>query len=273
MTQTIYHNGNWVEDGPILTLDDRGLRGDGVFDTLLITCEGGKTTLHHADRHFQRLKHNAHIMEIAPHPDAPQLEKIANELSERNNLGDGRYALNTLITRGTGPRGLMPPAPEDTHPTVTMRLAPVPGDTPPINAIIARRFRRNEGSPLSQVKSLNYGDNILALIEARHKNANEALIMNNAGNIICSTSGNLFAVLNGILFTPPLSDGILDGITRQVLMEKYPVIESSLSMQDLDKAQGLFITNSIKGCRPIQTLNGRELPPPSIDIDQDFHIS
>ena len=274
MKNIIFHNDQWLENNAIFNVDDRALRGDGVFDTMLIIKEENtKPYFAHADLHFDRLKNNAHHIEISLKKNHDELLNIAQQLCDKNNLKAGRYALKTTLTRGMSNHGLMPPSNEETQETLTMHLTATSEAFPDINAIIARRYKRNEYSPLSQIKSMNYGDNILSLIEARHKGANEALIQNIHGHIVCASAGNIFVVIDNQLYTPPLSDGVLDGITRKLLIRKYHVIESSLTFDDVtNKAQGIFITNSIKGCRPVRVLNGKALNEPEIKIDPDFHL-
>lgn len=267
----IYHNGAWVDDGPLFSFSDRIRLGDGIFDTMLVIVdEKNKARLVHCTQHFQRLLTDINLLEISPLPSLEDLEKAAQELCEKNKLSPGRYALNTVITRGPAQRGLMPP--EDAKPTIAMRLSEVPKEFPPVTAITARRSYRNEGSPLSQIKSCNYGDNILVLIEARNKGANEAIMLNNSGNVTCTTSGNIFVILNNTLYTPPLSDGVFAGITREILIDKFSAVECSISMDDLRQAQGICMTNSIRGCVPITELNGYVVPEPTLKIEQDFHL-
>jgi branched-chain amino acid aminotransferase len=268
---TIWHNGHWVEDGPVFTSTDRIRLGDGIFDTMLAIIDDNGARLIHSDRHFTRLLHDAQLLEITPLPTIEELEDAATKLFNKNTAPHGRYAINTIVTRGEGPRGLMPPT--DMSPTTVMRASPVPESFPAITAITARRAFRNEGSPLSQIKSLNYGDNILALIEARNKGANDAIMLNNAGKITCTTSGNIFVITGGTLYTPPLSDGVMNGITRKILIDKFDVLECSLDINDLRNAEGIYITNSIRGCVPLTTLNGQPVPTPTIKIEQDFHLS
>ena len=268
----IRHNEQWVKEGPVLESTDRLRLGDGIFDTMLcIIEEGTPPRLIHAKAHFERLLHDSQLLEITPVPSHEELEDIAIQLIKENALTAGRYAINTLITRGPAERGLMPP--ETMTPTLIMRVSQVPKTFPEINAITARRSFRNEGSPLSQVKSCNYGDNILALIEARNKGANESIMLNNKGKIACTTSGNIFVILNGTFYTPPLSDGVMNGITRKVFIKQFKAIECSLDIRDLQNAKGIYITNSIRGCIPLSTLNGKSLDAPSIDIKQDFYLS
>jgi branched-chain amino acid aminotransferase len=268
---TIWHNGHWVEDGAIFTSSDRVRFGDGIFDTMLAIIDDSGVRLIHADLHFNRLLHDAQLLEIHPLPTLETLTSTAAELLTKNNAPHGRHVINTIISRGEGPRGLMPP--EKMSPTTIMRHSPAPETFPAITAITARRAFRNEGSPLSQVKSCNYGDNILALIEARNKGANDAIMLNNAGKITCTTSGNIFVINNGTLYTPPLSDGVMNGITRKIMLDTFKVIECSLDINDLRNADGIYITNSVRGIMPLTTLNGQPVPTPSITIEQDAHIS
>ncbi len=263
----LWHNGELKNDtDPLFPFADRIRLGDGVFDTML-AVEG---KLIHPQLHFERLLHNASLLEIKVELSSSALEQIAQGLLTENNCVRSKYAVNTLIARGSGARGLMPP--ENPEPQIVMRAAPVPEDFPPVHAIIAETVRRNEGSPLSQIKSCNYGDNILALLEAREKGANEAIMLNNAGHVTCASASNIFMVRGGKLFTPPLSDGVLDGITRRLLIERYNVSEKSLTAQDLKTAEGLVLTNSIRGAVPISTLEGQTLSPPGLEIDKDFHL-
>ncbi len=271
----IYHNGNFIGDGAIFEFQNRIRLGDGVFDTMLVIINPPTPPLlNQASLHLSRILHNARLVGIGIKrlPSLAELETTARELISRNKIPAGRYALNTLITRGVSERGIMPP--DNPTPTITMRLAPVPAQTefPPINAIISETVRRNEGSPLSQIKSCNYGDNILALLEAKNKGANEAILLNNTGRVTCASAGNIFACLDGNLITPPLSDGVMDGITRRLLIERFSTQEKSLTADDLKNADGLYITNSIRGASALRSLDGQTLPEPSVKIDKDFHL-
>ncbi len=264
---TIYHNGAYIQDTAIFPFQDRIRLGDGVFDTMLVTLSHNKPPVFtHADLHFTRVLHDAEILKIDTKalPGIKNLQEIAIELIMQNTLPPGRYALNTLITRGIATRGVMPAT--DTHPSITMRFAPVPESFPHIHAIINETIRRNEGSPLSQIKSCNYGDNILALLEAREQNANEAILLNNTGHATCASAGNIFVLISDELITPPLHDGVLDGITRKTIIKKNAVTIRSIEQKELENAQSIFISNSIRGITPITSLNGKALPPPSLEI-------
>ena len=265
----------FCENKNIFDFDDRIRLGDGVFDTLLIVKENKTDFLiPFPNYHFSRLLDNAEIMHIARSklPTAEELEKKAINLAIKKVKTTGRYALNTLITRGKSKRGLLPD--KNAAPTLHMKITPVPNTFPPIEAIISETVRRNEGSPLSQIKSCNYGDNILALIEAQNKNANEAILLNNKGNVACASVGNIFCCIDNTLITPPLSDGAMDGITRKMILERFDIKakERSIKQEELENADGIYITNSIKGIRPVKSLNGKSCPEPFITIKQDEHL-
>ncbi len=256
----------------LFPFQDRIRLGDGVFDTLLVIIkEGGETLLPFAQDHFLRLLGSANIMRIPCDglPDAQELEKKAITFVTNNIKNTGRFALNTLISRGLSKRGLMPD--ENAVPEIHMHISEVPTTFPPMHAIISKTVRRNEGSPLSRIKSCNYGDNILALIEARGKNANEAILLNNAGHVTCASAGNIFCCIDNKLITPPLSDGVMDGITRKIILERY-AIERSITRKELENADGIYITNSIKGIKPVISLNGKTLPEPAIHINEDEYL-
>lgn len=263
----LWHNCEWKDDDVALfTASDRLRYGDGVFDTALVIAPKG---IIHGERHYNRLMRHAQIMGIdAPLPFS-DWENAALEMVERNGIEPGQYALNTIISRGAAAGALG--IPEKSDPQIVIRLRPTPKEYPPVNAIISS-VRRNEGSPLSQIKSCNYGDETLALKEAQEKGGNEAIMLNNAGNVACATTSNIFAVLDGELVTPPLSDGAMDGIIRRLLIERMGALEKTLTPETLKNAQGIYITNSVAGVRIVTSLDGKDMLHSSVSIDKDFHL-
>jgi branched-chain amino acid aminotransferase len=267
----IWHNGALHDEHqPIFTVHDRLNRGDGVFDTLLAILEPQHAPrLVRAEAHFTRLLGGAGLLQIGPLPSAVELHAAALELLAASDVAPGRSAVNTVISRGPGVRGLSPP-PEQ-HPHVVIYFSSVPAAFPPLTAIVSRSVRRNEGSPLSRIKSINYGDNILATIEARTAGADEAILLNNRGTVACGTVGNLFIAAAGDLLTPPLSDGTMAGTLRQLLLEEYGAREATLTVDDLHTADGVFITNSIRGVVPVVRLDGSPLNRCSLTLPPDLH--
>lgn len=262
---TIWLNGRFMPEGPVFLPRDRVRLGDGVFDTML-AVDGVPV---HAGEHFERLLSHAGALKIKTGCSVSDLKTAVDGLLEQNNSRAGKFVINTLITRGAAERGLQ--LPENPAIQYVMSVSPAPATFAPVHAVIAS-VRRNEGSPLSRIKSCNYGDNILAAAEAHEKGANEAIMLNNRGHVACAAASNIFIVRDGRLLTPPLADGALDGITRRNLVKKHGAAEQSLTAADLAASQGIYLTSSIRGVVAVETLDGKNLPRPSLEIDKEFHL-
>ncbi|MBU0859685.1 MAG: aminotransferase class IV [Alphaproteobacteria bacterium] len=251
----VWQNREFIEEAAAgIGITDRGLTlGDGVFDTLLaldgVPQEGAA--------HFARLQAHAQILGMAI--DTAQFERTAQDLLARNQFTKGRHAVRTTATRGPGKRGLMVPA--DPAYTLLMRASPVPTAGGPVRLITATSVRRNEGSPLSRIKSLNYGDNILALMEARAHGADDALMLNNAGNAACASAANIYVQVGDDVLTPPLADGAMDGIVRARLIAQGFAREQTITAAMLAQCGGMMVSNSTMGVRPVVAFNGRDLEP------------
>jgi branched-subunit amino acid aminotransferase/4-amino-4-deoxychorismate lyase len=128
------------------------------------------------------------------------------------------------------------------------------------SAMVAE-IRRNETSPLSRVKSLNYLDNVLARETAQRDGAYDALLLNTTGLLAEASAANVFVVREGALVTPPLQDGPLPGITREAVLEiaseaGIPPTETSVALRDLQTADEAFLTNAVAGVMPLVTVDG-----------------
>lgn len=267
---SMYWNGALIpENQAIYSAFDRIRLGDGVFDTML--CKDAKAL--HIALHWERLRDNCNILAIPFSMELDAFQNIAQGLLSANDALSGRYALNSVISRGEAQRGLLPPDPP-ASPSFLMRLSALsfPVNKPPLHGHIVTSVRRNEGSLLSRIKSLNYGDNILALQEAQRHGANEAIMLNNAGYVTCASAGNIFAISGGQIVTPPLSDGVLDGVARRIFMQRYAVIERRITPEELMGADHVFLTNSIRGAAAFDRLDGKDFSPLPLDIDPEFHI-
>ncbi len=228
---------------------DRGfLLGDGVFETLL--AAGG--VLPHAARHLARLRDGAALLGIpVAWDDAALLDGMAAVAAR---VPAARVAVRATLTRGPGLRGILPPA--VVSPTLLITAAPAPAPLPPARVVIATGTRRNEHSPLSRIKSLNYLDSILARAEAAQLAADDAILLNTAGRVAEASAGNVFLVIEGRCVTPPVADGALPGIARALLLEAGTAIEAPLWPDDVWRAEAGFIANSL-GCRDIASIDGR----------------
>ncbi|MCW2240451.1 aminotransferase class IV [Azospirillum canadense] len=230
---------------------DRGFTlGDGLFETIRVT--GGRAR--HLDRHLARLQASAAVLELpVPYPD-DTLAGAVTALIAARDVAEGVARLT--LTRGTGARGVLPPA--DPHPTVLITLAPPGPPAGPVEAVIAQATRRNEHSPLSRLKTLNYLDAILARREAARRGAGEALLLNTAGRLAEASIATLFIVRDGRLLTPPVSEGALPGIRRALILERHRAEERPITPDDLWAAKEAFLSNSL-GLRPLLAVDGRPI--------------
>jgi branched-chain amino acid aminotransferase len=239
---------------------DRGFTlGDGLFETLRI-ADG---TPRHLALHLARLCHGAAELGIAVPLDNAQFQTAISTLITANSLPEA--VLRITLTRGTGPRGLLPPA--DASPTLLITTAPFTSPAPEITAVICQTTRRNEFSPLSRIKSLNYLDSIIARQEAATRGAEDAILLNSKGHVTEASAANLFILKNGNWLTPPVEDGALPGILRGRLLARNLVREAQLTPMDLFTASCFCLGNTLS-LRTVTALDGNKLPtdPPATEI-------
>lgn len=260
MADIVFYNGNFLAaDKTGIDPADRGFTlGDGVFDTMLAVEEGAVD----ADAHFARLLEHAAVLKIFVDMDVAAFKSAVNRLIAHSS--HYRLAIRTSISRGSGKRGLAPP--DDQKPTILMLASPAPDPDklPPPRLVIAETVRRNEHSPLSRIKSSNYGDNILALMEAKDRGADDAVMLNTAGHVACATAANIFALIDGALYTPPVADGAMPGITRRKLLPGAQ--EKSLTADELLQAEAIWLTSSILGIRAAASVNGLKMKPLTVPV-------
>ena len=231
---------------------DRGLLlADGLFETIRVDASGPCFL----DRHLARLRASAGRLRLpVPLDDAAIRTAMLDLLAA---FPGGAGSLRLTLTRGPGPRGLK--LPESPTPTLLIRAFP-PAPPPPPARLVLSTIRRNEYSPTAGMKTLAYLDQVLAMADAAAAGFDDALFLNTAGDVACTTMANLFAVIAGRPVTPDLAAGILPGITRaRVLALPLGAAERPLTLADLLAAEELFVTNALLGARPIVGLGDRTL--------------
>lgn len=239
---------------------DRGFTlGDGLFETVL--WQEGR--LQRLGPHLNRLTAGCEALGLPP-PDLAEAERRMLQAVREAGLASARVAVRLTLTAGVGGRGL--DRPERPSPTLiaTAALAPVPTTQA---RLVTAAARRNEGSPASRWKTLAYLDNVLARQEARAAGADEALMLNVAGEIACAAAANIFWVdEDGRLCTPALDCGVLAGVVRAAVLEAaaalgLQALEVRAGREALDGARHIFVTNSLIGVRGVEALDGRPLAP------------
>jgi branched-subunit amino acid aminotransferase/4-amino-4-deoxychorismate lyase len=238
---------------PFVPADDRGLLlGDGLFETILF--KDGRAVLW--AEHLSRLARGCVALGLPP-PDETWLADAAAQAM--SDLGATRAAVRLTWTAGSGGRGLE--RPEEAAPRLIASAVVSPRPSTPVTLVISS-VRRNTGSPASRLKTLSYLDNVLARREAVASGSDEALMLNGEGQLACASAANLFWIGQGRIFTPALRCGVLDGVIRARVLTAaaamgVAVEEVAAPASALDKAQALFLTNSLIGVRRVAVLDGQ----------------
>ncbi len=251
--KVVWHAGKLVSGSITLDAHDRGLTlGDGVFETIAVLV--GKAQW--LDRHLMRMTDAALELGIAFAEDEVRAA-ISSVLSCST---EPMEVLRITLTRGVAARGL---AAKGTEPTLIVTLDGFDATNRFWPCRLATcGVRRNEHAPSSRLKTLSYIDAIAAAREVR-ATADEALMLNTAGNVASVSTGNIFLLVGGTLVTPSLDQGILPGIMRQLVIEKtkakrIATEERAVAVQELAVAEGLFCTNSLRFIRPVSAYDGKD---------------
>ncbi len=266
----VYLNGRFVaKERAVVSVFDHGfLYGDGIYETMR-AYEG---TIFLLDKHLARLKRSARAISLAlPVP----LEKIGDALNESLKVNRLRNAYIRLhISRGPGEIGLDPAlCPE---PTMVITAKPFHDYAPQYYERGVRvalvQTRRNHPLALNPaIKGTNFLNNILAKIEAVKARAYEGIMLNWEGYVAEGTISNIGMVRKGVLYTPSLDTGILEGVTRDLVLrlarrKKIAVRESRILPKSLLTADECFITNTTMEIMPVTAVGkktiGRGRPGP-----------
>ncbi|MCT6845174.1 aminotransferase class IV [Bombella apis] len=238
-------------DSPAIMTQDRGfLLGDGLFETMQLR-HGAAPRL---EAHLARLEDGCHTLRL-PFPGRDTIRQALPHLMAANSLTDGSARLT--LTRGPGPRGLAPPV--RPHTTLLITTAP-PSEqsTTPVRLHVSTQ-RRDRQAVLNRVKSLNALPAILARMEAREKGADDALWLTHEGEIAEATAASFLALLDGQIVTPPLSAGILPGISRGRLLAAGLCTERLLTEADIPKFQGAWLITALS-LTPVAAIGTQALP-------------
>lgn len=248
---TVWLDGRLVDeaDAVVSPFDHGLLTGDGVFETLKVYAG----TPFAARRHLERLASSAKGMGLTVPPAAVLREAMAAVVAA-NGLDSGR--LRVTLTGGPSPLGSDRGA---TGPTLIVAAAPLP-EWPPTTDVVVVPWPRNERGALAGLKTVSYGENVVALAYAKERGAGEAIFANLAGNLCEGTGTNVFVGAGGRLVTPPLSAGCLAGVTRACLLAVTDAVEDDRPAAALAEADEAFLTSSTREIQPIRAVDGRALP-------------
>ena len=234
------------EKAMISVFDHGLLYGDGVFEGIRL-YDGCVFKL---DEHLERLEYSAKAILLELPMSRQEIADAVCDTCRANNLSNGYVRL--VVTRGVGHLGLTPDGcgpPSVIIIADDIQLYPEELYENGLKIISVPTRRINASALPPAVKSLNYLNNILAKIEAKKVGFQEALMLNDKGEIAECTGDNVFVISKGVLFTPPLDAGSLRGITRAAVMDialdlGIPCREQALTRYDLWTAEECFLTGT-----------------------------
>lgn len=259
----IYIDGEFFDqaNAKVSVFDHGLLYGDGVFEG--IRFYGGR--VFRMEEHMERLWDSARSICLDIPLSRAEMDEALLETIRQNDLRDGYVRL--IVTRGVGNLGLNPI--QCKRPSVIIIASVIALYSEELYrrglTVVTVPTRRMGPAALNPaIKSLNYLNNVLARIEANLSNADEALMLNESGNIAECTADNVFVVKRGQIMTPPITAGALRGITRSVVFDiamelGIKISEPELTRHDLYIADEAFLTGTAAEVVPMIKVDGRTI--------------
>ncbi|MDQ6938970.1 MAG: branched-chain-amino-acid transaminase [Verrucomicrobiota bacterium] len=260
---TIFLDGKFVPEAEAkVSVFDHGLLyGDGIFEG--IRFYNGR--VFRLEEHTDRLWDSARSICLEIPMSKEAMNEALLETIRKNDLHDGY--IRQIVTRGVGNLGLNPA--QCKKPSViiiatTIALYPEEAYRNGLTVVTCATRRTGAAQLNPAVKSLNYLNNVMARIEANLAGADEALMLNEAGNVAECTADNVFVIKKGRIFTPPITAGALRGITRSVAMEcaeelGMEVKEADITRHDVFIADECFLTGTAAEVIPVIKADGRQI--------------
>ncbi|HSW57901.1 MAG TPA: aminotransferase class IV [Dehalococcoidales bacterium] len=258
MKEIAYLNGAFLplNEAKIPVTDYGFLFGYGLYET----CRVYQGRLFRLDDHLARLEKSARALNIPC--QISRLKEAALETVRLNPFENARLRLT--LTPGPGsPAADIRSCSSPTTLVTVVEYKPFPAETYKKGfRVIVFNLRRNSQSLLAGMKSISFIESMLARQEARIREVDDALLLNDRGSLAEASSSNVFLVSGGVLITPAEGSGLLPGITRQVVIELAQAAglkcrEKDIQPPEMQKAEEVFITNSMIEIMPVTVIEGR----------------
>jgi branched-chain amino acid aminotransferase len=250
-----------VTEAKISVFDHGLLYGDGVFEG--IRSYSGK--IFKCEQHVQRLYDSAKAIRLTIPMTHEEITRAMYDALAANGLSKGDAYIRLVVTRGVGTLGLNPE--KTACPSVFViadQIELYPSDLyeKGMSVITCSTIRNHPNAVSPRIKSLNYLNNILGKIEGIDAHVPEAIMLNHEGLVAECTGDNIFVVRDGVLITPPTSAGILEGVTRDTVIELarkrgIAMVEKNLVRHDLYIAQECFFTGTAAEVIAVTQIDGR----------------
>lgn len=247
-----------------MSVFDRGfLYGDGLFETIRVF----NGQLFRWLQHWRRLEEGAAFLRIKLPFGSEKARAVARRLIAKNQMPNA--LLRLTLSRGPGAPGYSARHANDPAFVMSLRPCPKAQRVPPQWDLVTSSLRLQAHDPLARFKTSNKLKQVLARAEAEAAGADEALLRIAGGYPVEGTSSNLFWIKRDVILTPPLTAGVLPGVTRAAVFEicsnlKIPVRQTNIRPKDLARADGLFLTLTSLGIVEGKSLDGKGLRTSSL---------
>ncbi len=254
----IFYNGEVREASePLLRAGQVGLlSGWGVFSTLRVR-DGA---LFAFERHWSRMARDARLLNVTMPEDSRKLEQQLMQLVHVNGKPD--CTLRLIVVRNGG--GMWAGNPAGTPESDVIALTADSKDWGHSVRLTVQANARYAANEFAGAKILSWGPNLVWAERAQRQGFDEAILLNEHGRVAECTSANIFAVFGNDVLTPPVSDGCLPGITREVLLNEIHIpdiriFERGLTIADLECADEVCITSTTRDLLPVREISGKAL--------------
>lgn len=259
----IFINGKYFskEDAKVSVFDHGLLYGDGVFEGL----RAYSGNVFRLQIHLDRLYESARAIMLTIPMTPSELGEAVRATVARNKITDGYIRL--VVTRGAGSLGIDPAKTADPQVIIIadhIELYPKELYENGLEIVTASTIRNHPAALNPRIKSLNYLNNILAKLEGKRAGCLEALMLNHRGEVAECTADNIFTVKRGGLYTPPIDAGILEGVTRNAILELAEQAgiachQMTMSRHDVYTADECFLTGSGAEVIPVVKVDARPI--------------
>lgn len=250
---TAWHNGFWVDDTTqAFNLNHRITRyGDGFFETVL-AVDGQPAW---AELHYKRLTKSALLLGLILPVDF-SFSAFRSAIVQLCEKHDSPYQRIRLVVYRNG-SGTYLPTSNYAGVFITSQSCVFEKECIPLANVGVYTTIAKPMNVLSALKSSNALLFVLASNFAREVGFDDVILLNAEGRICEATSSNVFLIKDKLIFTPSLAEGCVDGVLRSVLLNRFDVVETVITQEQLSSADSLFFTNTIQGIRAIAAINGK----------------
>ena len=243
----VFYNSEFInEEEIVVKISNRAFNyGDSFFETIKII----NTKPFNFSAHYVRFISACKILKLENNETESSLLSLLNKLIEKNKIVNGSAKIH--VTRAG--EGKYLPFSQSIEILISLNKGSAFAINTPISLCIFSDEQKTKGK-ISNIKSVNALVSVLGAIHAQENGFDNAILKNTDGNLIETTNANLFIIKQGVLYTPPLTEGCLNGTMRKWVLEQVNVVEKSLTLLDVKEADEVFITNAISGMIPVNVI-------------------